>query len=433
MIKNNDTKLTMPKFEKYQQSVRFLESLSNLPILDYMRSQRRSSFYLKRTATLVRKLNINLTQFKFIHIAGTSGKGSTVSMVHQSLLAAGKKVGSFYSPHPTTSVERIKVGKKYIQYNAFAKLLDKIKPIMDQVALDDRLGGAPSYFEIFFAIALLYFEEKKCEYVILEVGCGGAFDATNIIPRPLVTAITNIGLDHTEILGATLAAIAKTKSGIIKSGSVFMTTEKRLAITSIFKKICSQRQAVFVSLPIKTTDTHAANSLLAAEISRYLGIDKKHIKIGIKNSPLPCRFEIMQKNPTVVLDGAHNSDKMKSTVGKLKKLNFGRLFLIITLNKNKDARKIITYLNKQLPRQTNVYITRHLIAERTCQNTKLMYNLFKNSKNIKKRIYIDPWQALNSAIKEATKDDLILVTGSFFLAGELRKKWITEKKILQLC
>ncbi|MFH1956238.1 MAG: Mur ligase family protein, partial [Patescibacteria group bacterium] len=208
-----------------------------------------SVFYLKRTEQLIKKLKINLNQFKFIHIAGTSGKGTVTAMVHQILHQAGYKIGSFYSPHPTTSIERIRVGVDYISPSDFVKILDKIKPVLEEMYSENRRGAKfwntrfsgscvptimPSYFEIFFALALLYFKRKKCEYVILETGCGGEFDATNIIKKPLITAITNIGFDHTQLLGNTLQKIAKTKAGIIKPGSIFLTTEKIKAILKIF-------------------------------------------------------------------------------------------------------------------------------------------------------------------------------------------------------
>ncbi|MFH1899893.1 MAG: Mur ligase family protein, partial [Patescibacteria group bacterium] len=375
----------------------------------------------------------NLNQFKFIHIAGTSGKGTVTAMVHQILHQAGYKIGSFYSPHPTTSIERIYAGANYISPSDFVKMLDKIKPSIEDVYLNSKYG-LPSYFEILFALALLYFQQKKCEYVVLEAGCGGEFDATNIIKKPLITAITNIGFDHTQLLGNTLQKIAKTKAGIIKPGSIFLTTEKRKAILKIFQSVCYKTNAKFIPL-ISSKNTLTSNTMLATQICEKLHIKQEAISMDLKNFSLSCRFEIAQKNPTVILDGAHNFDKIKSTVDNLQNLEFKKLFLIFTLNENKDVKRIINYIageQKFVPLQTNIYITRHLVSSRTCADLKLMYNLFLDAnKKLKPKIFLDPWQALKQAIKKAGKHDLILITGSFYLAGELRKKWISEEKILK--
>ena len=403
------------KFKKYYQAVKYLESLSNVSRLEYMKGKRRD-FYLKRTLELINKLNIELNNFKYIHIAGTSGKGSTVAIVHEILNQTGKKVGSFYSPHPTTSIERIKVGEKYISANNFALLMEKIKPAVNKMYLSGKYG-IPSYFEVFFVLALLYFSKKECEYVILETGCGGKFDATNIIKKPLITAITNIGYDHTQILGKSLEKIAATKAGIIKPKSIFITTEQKPKILKIFKNICQDKKTKFIALKGK-------NEKLAYIIAKQLKIKN----INIKKTGLSCRFEIIQNNPTVILDGAHNYDKLKLTFQNLKKMKYNRLFLIFTLNENKQIKRIIKMLNNYLPDKSNIYITRHLVADRTCAELKMMYNLFPRNK----QIFIDPWTALNKALGKAQPDDLILITGSFYLTGLLRTKWITEEKILTI-
>ena len=203
-------------FDNYYKAVKYLESLSNLSGPDYMQARFRNEFYLLRTKELIKELKIDLNQFKFVHVAGTSGKGSVTAMVHSILNQAGEQIGSFYSPHPTTSIERIRVNDKYISADDFAGLVEKIKRVINKMYVEGKYGK-PGYFEIFFGLALLYFQKKKCSYVVLETGCGGEFDATNIIKKPLVTAITNIGYDHTQLLGKTLEKIAKTKAGIIKA------------------------------------------------------------------------------------------------------------------------------------------------------------------------------------------------------------------------
>ncbi len=417
-------------FDKYHQAVRYLESINSLPKSDYMQTSFRNEFYLYRMGELIKKLKIDLTQFKYIHIGGTAGKGTTTAMVHQILSKAGKRVGSYYSPHPTTSIERIKMGEKFIPPDEFAILMDKIKPIIDKMYLHSKYG-APSYFEIFFAIALLYFTNRKCEYVILEVGCGGEFDATNIIPTPKICAITNIGYDHTHLLGKTLTKIAKTKAGIIKPNSLFLTSEQRPHLIRIFKQICKNKKCQFEQT-LRTQTKKNLNAELAAAVASKLDIPDKYIRRGIKDTHISCRFEVIQKKPQIVLDGAHNYDKLNLTLSKTNNMQYKKLFLIFTLNENKQIDQIIKMMAYKMPTESEIYITRHLIESRLCANLEAMQKLFNKYGTAKKQIKIltDPWQALHRVLVRAKKNDLILITGSFYLAGELRKYWISEHKIL---
>ena len=417
-------------FENYYRAVNYIETLSNLPRADYMQEAGRI-FYLHRTNELIKKLGINLKHFKYIHVGGTSGKGSVTAMTHQTLLAAGKKVGSYYSPHPTTSIERIKTGDKYIAPDEFIALIDRLKKIIDEMQLNSPYG-APSYFEILFAIALMHFQNKKCEYAVLEVGCGGEFDATNIIPRPEISVITNVGYDHMHILGRSLTKIATTKAGIIKKGSIFLTSEKRPNILKIFHNICQQKGCEYRQIKGEKNENLENNKLIVEEIGQILKIKSGAIEKGINETKLSCRFELIQKNPLVILDGAHNYDKLKTTFQNLKKIEFGKLFLILCLNENKQIKRIIHRLANEIRATAQIYLTRHLVAGRSCADLKMMYTLFPSvhKKNI--FVYTDPWQALNTAIQKARRNDLILVTGSFYLAGLLRQKWISEKQILKV-
>lgn len=392
-------------------------------------------FNLRKTAALLKELKINLNQFKFVHIAGTSGKGSVTAMTHNMLRESGYSVGSIYSPHTTTIIERIKVNNKYIAPVDFVRLLDKIKPVWEKIYWQDK-KMRPTFQQIILGIALLYFQEKKCQYVVLETSVGGEHDSTNIIKKPLAAVITNIGLDHTKILGKTLPEIARSKAGIIKPGVPVITAEKKPAIVKIFGNRAKRYGCPFYQVRkndefdvIMNGNRQNINANLAAKIGEILGLEKEAIRRGIKKTALPCRLEVMSHNPTIILDGAHNPDKIKSTVESLKKFQYKKLILIFALNENKDERKITKIV---APVADKVFVTRHLHASRACNDLKLLYNLFLElNKKIKAEIAVDPWQALGKAISEAKKDDLILITGSFYLAGELRKKWISEEKILK--
>jgi len=434
----------MTKFKSYYSAVAYLEDLaSTAHDQAYMiKHSAQPEQYLERTRELIKRLHNPVRGFKYVHISGTSGKGSTVAYLHNILYKAGYKVGSFTSPCCTTSIEKIKVNDKLIDPLVFAQLTDKIKPVIENMDKNYKYGR-PSYFEIFFAIAMMYFKKMKCNYVILEVGCGGRYDAGNIIPKS-ISACTNIGLDHTHLLGKTLPKIAKEKAGIIKPNTHFFTTEKRPHILKIFKQICKQKKTAFHH--IRTDALHASlsnkyqqtNALLASAIARHIGIKNKTITDAIKPfvktpymaslpaSLLPCRFEIMQKKPLIILDGAHNPDKMKSVVHNLKNLTYDKLYTIFASSSTKDARKMIHII---LPRTEKIVFTEFKTADRTSYAPNQLSKFAGKSKE--KSIEHNALKALKQAIKKLQPNDALLITGSLYLTGELRKHWIPEEVILK--
>ncbi len=416
-------------FESYYKSVKYLESLSNLPIVgDYMIDRNHPEIYLKRMRYFLNLLGNPDKDFKFIHITGTSGKGSVTNMLHEILFASGKKVGSFTSPYVVTSIEKIKVQDKYISPDDFVDIVDYLKPFIDRSYLEGPYGR-PSYFEIFLAIALLYFRRQKCEWVVLEVGLGGRYDATNVIEKPLIAAITNIDYDHTEVLGRTLEKIAYDKAGIIKPGSVFFTTEQRKQILQIFDSISREKNVQVHNLSFQN-DYQEYNKELARAVAVHLKIEDKYIDKGLRKARLPCRFEIVQNNPTVILDGAHNRSKMGSTIYNLDKVKYNKLFLLISISDSKDHESILEQI---IPKADHILFTRFQNPNRKCAHPKELFEKSKQyvKKSSEARMYLDPEAALADALKLAKSDDLVLITGSFFLAGELRKIWYPEDQILR--
>jgi dihydrofolate synthase/folylpolyglutamate synthase len=409
--------------------VNYIESLSNLPLDgDFMANNGNPEIYIKRMKYFLELLGRPDQGFKYIHITGTSGKGSVTNMIHCCLNASGKKVGSFVSPSVVTTIDKILVNDKFMSPDDFADIVEWIKPALDESYARGPYGR-PSYFEIIFAISLLYFKKMKCEWVVLEVGLGGRFDATNVINNPVVTGITNIGYDHTEILGNTLPLIANDKAGIIKRGSEFFTTESRPDLLSIFDGICKKYKVTMRS--INTGSDYRINNIaLVKSICQFIGLTKKNITTGIKRSKLMCRFEMIQKNPIVILDGAHNESKVATTLYNLNKLHFDKLFLIIGISENKDHYSI---LRQVIPAADIILFTRFENRDRKCAHPT---KLFAKSKEFMKtgaqsNIYLDPKMALAWARKKASKNDAILVVGSFFLAGELREVWIPEDVVLR--
>ncbi|MDP2586844.1 MAG: Mur ligase family protein [Candidatus Komeilibacteria bacterium] len=415
-------------FADYHQAVNFLESLLNLPIPDYLLKTTDRSIYLKRLERFLAILGNPEKNMKFIHITGTAGKGTTVNCLHQIIQAGGKKVGSYYSPHPTTALERIKVNDLYISPADFSRLTEKIKTALD-TTLAKSPFGQPSYFETFLALALLYFKEQKCDYVILEAGLGGTHDATNVIAKPLITAITNIDYDHTEILGKTLSKIAKDKAGIIKRGCQFFTTETKEAQIKIFQAKCDSLGVKYHLVPAKDADINP-NLALAQAIADQLGFSQHVIAQGLKSAKLPCRSEVIQTRPLVIIDGSHNPIKLKFLAKKIhslypdKKVN---LILGMAADKNlEDSLKEI------LPAVERAIFTRFLMPYRRSADITELARISKKIKPIAPvKVFTDPWQALDYGLKMTKKNELLLITGSFFLAGELRTRWITEEQILK--
>jgi len=407
--------------KKYQEAVKFLESLLNLPIADYNQKISDRSLYLARLAWFLKLLHSPQNGFKFIHITGTAGKGSTVHYLHEILLAAGKKVGSYYSPHPTTDIERIRVNNLYIAPDELVEITEQLKPALTKAATESPYG-IPSYFETFLALAFLYFKKKKCEYVILEAGLGGAHDATNIIKNPLICAITNINYDHQEVLGKTLTKIAADKAGIIKTGCTFFTNEKRKSIFKIFNAKCQK-----LKVPIILTKGDKPNQALAKAIAEKLNLNEKNIQRGLSKTRFSCRFETMQKNPKVIVDGSHNPIKLNFLANKIKALK-GKKVIIFGLAADKN---LTDSLKEIVPLADTFLITRFLMTHRQSTDLKIIkQKALKISRRLKTKLFIDPDEALNYALKTASANDNIVIAGSFFLAGHLRKHWISEKKIL---
>ncbi len=433
----------------------FLWSLKNLPPVKVFKGlsgfeQRR--LHAPRLDFLLDILGRPEKSIKYIHITGTSGKGSVTAMVHSMLCEAGFKAGCFFSPHITTELERIKLGDKLIAPGEFADLLEELKPHLTRCALESRYG-VPSFFEIILAMSFLHFKRNKCQYVVLEVGVGGEYDPTNLIDSCEVAVITNVGIDHKNVLGKTKSEIARDKAGIIKSGCRFVTTEKSPAVIKIFKDVAKSRKPASFSVvgqdlsvlkndlsgvsfehegrryDLKLLGEHQArNAVLAIEAVKGIVDDPSIIAAGLSKVRMPSRLEVVQEEPLVIVDGAHNPDKMASTVNFVKTLKKKKLNLLTTLAGNKEAFHIF---DKVVPLADKVFLTRFLDHKRQGADLKKLSAAATKFTKKKTEVFIDPWQALNKALSETGKDDALLLTGSFFLTGELRKRWHSEKDILK--
>ena len=282
-------------------------------------------------------------KLKFIHIAGTNGKGSVSAYLQCILTSAGYKTGKYISPNMLSVCERISIDGKDISENELESLLEKVR--LSSMRVQEDFGEGPTQFEIWTAAAFLYFLKNKCDIVILETGLGGTRDATNIIPAPLVSVITHIAMDHMQYLGNTLAQIAHEKAGIIKehkSGQgCTITAIQSPEVINVLKEVCEQKNNCLIisEKPVSISwdetgeyfnykninNLHTAmlgihqlsNAAVAIETAEYLNISDSYIKDGIAKAKNIGRFEIVSHSPLTVFDGAHNPDGMRALVNSL--------------------------------------------------------------------------------------------------------------------
>ena len=419
------------KFARYYSAVRYIESLGNISggyQKTNLKAHPRPQMFLERMRELLNLLGNPEKGFKYIHITGTAGKGSVSSAVYRELVKAGKRAGLFTSPFVVSTIEKIQTGKKYADPFVFAELTEKIKPMIDKM-IESGKYGAPSYFEMIFALALLYFKMEKCEYVTLEVGLGGRYDATNVIRKPLVTAITNIDLDHTNILGSKRTDIALDKAGIIKKGSKFFTTESDRNILKIFKDECEKAGTKYHFISTNGLDYNIRNSLLATHICYDLGIINSPANM-VLIPDLPARFEIVERKPFVIIDGAHNPGKMASVIFNLRRIKYRKLLLIIAISEDKDWRKVVSII---APRADIICATRFSVPGRQPVSPDLLMREVRKCARDSARIYLcsDPVNAFKDARNKLYQDDALLVTGSFYLAGDIRALYYSEDVILR--
>lgn len=376
---------------------------------------------LENTRELIRFIGNPEQQLTFVHVAGSNGKGSVSSMLASILTEAGYNVGLFTSPHIKDFRERIRINGACIDEQS---VVDFIRTIKRQT-----FPFEPSFFEVSFAMALDYFHKQNCEICIIETGLGGRLDSTNVI-TPLLSIITSISLEHTQILGDTLEQIAREKAGIIKKGVPIVLGNISASTAAPIIALAKENESrVFsyaladgseFSLPLlgnyqKDNFRTVLQSLKLLQESGFV-ISEKNIQNGLdhlnKNSGFTGRLQIMEQNPLVLYDVSHNADGIKSTMESVRSLLKGKLHIIYGTSNDKDIRSIL----KEFPTDAKFYFCQ-FTNPRSMQLTDL--KIFAEPLNFKHAHFFDSAESARIAAKaNADKNDIVLAIGSFFLISD---------------
>ncbi|MGD9506137.1 MAG: folylpolyglutamate synthase/dihydrofolate synthase family protein [Syntrophobacteraceae bacterium] len=415
----------------YQESIDYLFSLQKFGI----------KLGLNRTENLLARVGNPHERLRCIHIGGTNGKGSTAAMLSSILKEHGFRVGLYTSPHLVRFTERFRINDEEASEERILDICTRIRSVLDE-------REAPTFFEMVTAMAFLYFAEEKVDWAIIEVGMGGRLDATNII-HPEVSIITNISFDHQEYLGNTLAAIAREKAGIIKPGVPLVTAARQPVVQGVFKATClrckSQLHRLGTDFRIRRdgedsfryqglrhawsgvhprlTGAHqfsnAALALASLEILEKKGLltlDFDAIQEGLLKVRWPARFETLQKEPLIVLDGAHNPQGAE-TLRETLKTSFAsrKIHLVIGIMHDKDIRGIFRRL---LPIAETVIFTQPRYARAADVET---LRRLARPYITKQYVIPDPASAIEQAKLLCGPDDVVCITGSLYFAGEVKE------------
>ncbi len=447
----------------YQQAIDYINSYTDYEKIGMPHDP---AFYdLRRVDELLSTLSDPHQKAGSVHITGTNGKGSVAIMIAAALTASGYSTGLYTSPHLHSWRERIRIDGELISEAELAKLVTGLKPYVE--AVNERANyGQLTTFEFLTAMAFAYFGQKGVKFQVLEVGMGGKFDATSVI-TPLVAVITTIGLDHTDVLGSTIAEIAAEKCGIIKRESTgvispqpaknggIIKPESTVVISpqppeaaEVIKQTCAERGAkllvvgkdvgwrslgsdldgqrlrvegrkgeyeLFLPILGEHQLQNAATAVAALEVlsEKGFGITVKGIAKGFAQVEWPGRFQVLRRNPPVVVDGAHNIDAARSLKKALKEyFDFERAILVMGASDDKNIKGVVAEL---APLFDRVIVTRSR-HPRAMAPAPLAAEFARHG--LKARIAEDVPAALSLALSMAGEKELVCLAGSLFIVGE---------------
>lgn len=391
---------------------------------------------LERISMLLDLLGNPQDKLKIVHIAGTNGKGSTSTMISNMLIASGKKTGLFTSPYVIDFCERIQIDGENVDKTLFSECVTEVREKIEELNKNDIII---TEFEAITVSAFLCFVKAECEYVVLEVGLGGRFDATNVVKKPEAIVITSISLDHVAILGDTISKIAFEKCGIIKENVPVITSSNqcddalkvikeacekkncRLIITnpreaeilddSIFGTVFAYCDNVYKT---RLTGSHQIeNTVNAIECAKILGLNEVEIANGIEKTKMIARMEIIGENPLVIRDGGHNEGCAEALYNFLKKYDVKKINMLIGLMADKDVEgyvkkiaplcKSVVTVTPSNPRALNGEKLKE-ITEKYCDDTTFINN---------------PKEGYEYILSNTKKDETALICGSFYMMSDV--------------
>lgn len=430
----------------YQQTIDYL--YNTLPMFSRIGS---AAFKkdLTNTLLLCERLGNPHKKFKSIHVAGTNGKGSVSHMLAAIFQTTRYKTGLYTSPHLYDFRERIKVNGAMCEESFIVDFVERIKPAIEEIQ--------PSFFEITVAMAFEYFALQQVDITIIEVGLGGRLDSTNVI-TPELSIITNIGWDHMNMLGNTLEEIAFEKAGIIKQNIPVVIGEKKEETEKVFSEVASQKHSpVFfaeenfsvkgykllnstieiliadkaatvtnyqLDLPGIYQTKNLLTVLQAVELLEDWNLTPEHVQQALKRvkkiTGLFGRWEVIHKEPTIVLEVAHNKDGIEQMLAHLQNISFNQLHIIIGTVKDKEVEQVL----RLLPSKAKYYFTQaHIPRALDAKDLQEKASEFSLEGNY----FDDVNTALQQALGSSFKNDLIIVCGSIFLVAEVNKQLVAEQ------
>ncbi len=393
---------------------------------------------LKRIRELLEKLGNPQKELKFVHVAGSNGKGSTCAMLEAVLRGAGYRTGLFISPYIQNFCERIQVAGECIPGEALGRITERVRETAENMA------EHPYHFELVTAVAMLYFAERQCEITVLETGLGGLLDSTNVIDPPEVAVITNLGLEHTEVLGNTLAEIAAAKAGIIKPGSACVCYESEVEAVETVRAACGKQGVPFhlaaeaAVLPVSASldgqvfrwqgETYRLG-LLGAHQLRNAGtvletirvlrergwrIPEEAVRTGLAETRWPARLEVLRREPPVLLDGGHNPQCAEALANSLKSLlGEERAVFLTGVLREKDYPRMMACL-MPLARE---FVCLSPGSSRALTGEELA--AFLQKRGVRARVAKNEREGLAMALDAAGGAPLVIF-GSLYLAGAVR-------------
>src|SRR5574341_1155748 len=420
---------------------------------------------LERTRRLMAYLGDPQYDLDIIHIGGTSGKGSIAMMCDAMLRASGLKVGTHTSPYLQTPLEKVRVGGRLVSASEAIAVTERVMKAVTELQREHPNLGHPHYAEAWLALALRHFADQRCQVGVVEVGMGGRYDATNIV-LPRVSVISTVHYDHIRVLGDTLAEIAFHKAGIMKPGvpavvvdllaDAMVVVEEEAArygtrLIRVGKEVSGELRElseeggyfdyrgislnldnVVVALPGAHQIENAVTALAAVETfadSLHVELDEAALREGLRSVRFAGRIEVMQHEPTVILDGAHNEEKIEALVSTLHNLyRCDRLILVLGMLESKNAEPIVRTLASLADR---IITTAPSVKGKPAIPADALAATAREIGTAQVVADGGPMEALQQALQEASPRDLVVVTGSLYLIGEVRSYWHNPEQIIE--